>query len=59
MPIQIRNITLFSVPEVSHVLNRNINTVRSYLKQGKLRGQKIHGKWVVCYDDLMVYLKGC
>jgi len=59
MPIQIRDITLFSVPEVSHVLSRNTNTVRSYLKQGKLRGQKIYGKWVISYDDLVAYLKGC
>jgi hypothetical protein len=57
MPIQIKDITLFSVEEISRVLNRNTNTVRYYLKQGRLHGQKIYGKWVVSYDDLMIYLK--
>lgn len=57
MPIQIKDVTLFSVQEISHVLNRNTNTVRCYLKQGRLHGQKIYGKWVVSYDDLMIYLK--
>jgi hypothetical protein len=59
MPIQIKDVTLFSVQEISRVLNRNTNTVRCYLKQGRLNGQKISGKWVVSYDDLMVYLKIC
>jgi predicted transcriptional regulator len=57
MPIQIKDITLFSVEEISRVLNRNTNTVRYYLKQGRLHGQKIYGKWVVSYVDLMIYLK--
>jgi predicted transcriptional regulator len=57
MPIQIKDVTLFSVEEISRVLNRDTTTVRYYLKQGRLNGQKIYGKWVVSYDDLMVYLK--
>ena len=57
MPIQIKDVTLFSVEEISRVLNRDTTTVRYYLKQGRLNGQKIYGKWVVSYDDLMAYLK--
>jgi excisionase family DNA binding protein len=57
MPIQIKDITLFSVEEISRVLNRTTSTVRGYLKQGRLHGQKIYGTWVVSYDDLMAYLK--
>jgi excisionase family DNA binding protein len=58
MPFQIRDITLYSVPEISQVLNVTTTTTRNYLKKGILRGQKIHGKWVISYEDLMAYIKG-
>lgn len=57
MPFQIKDITLYSVPEISQVLNVTTSTTRNYLKQGKLRGQKIYGKWVISYEDLMEYIK--
>ena len=57
MPFQIRDITLYSVPEISQVLNVTTTTTRTYLKKGILRGQKIHGKWVISYEDLMAYIK--
>lgn len=57
MPFQIRDITLYSVPEISQVLNVTTTTTRNYLKKGILRGQKIHGKWVISYEDLMEYIK--
>jgi len=57
MPFQIRDITLYSVSEISQVLNVTTTTTRNYLKKGILRGQKIHGKWVISYEDLMEYIK--
>ena len=57
MPYQIKDIILYSVPEISQVLNVTTNTTRTYLKKGKLRGQKINGKWVISYEDLMEYIK--
>ena len=57
MPFQIKDITLYSVPEISQVLNVTSSTTRNYLKKGILRGHKIHGKWVISYEDLMEYIK--
>ena len=57
MPFQIKDITLYSVPEISQVLNVTSTTTRNYLKKGILRGQKILGKWVISYEDLMEYIK--
>ncbi len=57
MPYQIKDITLYSVPEISQVLNVTTATTRTYLKKGILNGQKIHGKWVISYEDLMEYLR--
>ena len=57
MPFQFKDITLYSVPEISQVLNVTSTPTRTYLKKGILRGQKIHGKWVISYEDLMEYIK--
>ena len=56
-PFQIRDITLYSVPEISQVLNVTPTTTRTYLNKGLLIGHKIHGKWVISYEDLMDYIK--
>jgi DeoR/GlpR family transcriptional regulator of sugar metabolism len=44
MPTTIRDKTLYSVPELSQKLNVTTVTIRNYLKQGKLKGQKVMGR---------------
>ena len=53
MPTKIRDITLYSVSEVSQKLEVTPVTIWKYLKQGKLRGQKKMGKWFISEEDLI------
>jgi len=55
MPTKIRDITLYSVSEVSQKLEVTPFTVWKYLKQGKLRGQKKMGKWFISEEDLIEF----
>jgi len=52
MPTKIKDITLYSVSEVSNKLNVTPVTIWKYLKQRKLKGQKVMGKWFISEDDL-------
>jgi len=57
MPNKIRDIVLYSVPELSHTLNVTAVTVRKYLKQGKLKGKKVMGKWFISDEDVREFFK--
>ena len=52
MPSEIRDINLYSVPELSQKLNVTTVTVRKYLKQGKLKGKKVMGRWFISGEDV-------
>ena len=52
MPTKIEDVTLYSVPEVSHMLNVTTASIRNYIKQGYLNGQKVMGRWVVVEEEL-------
>ena len=52
MPSEIRDIILYSVPELSQKLNVTTVTVRKYLKQGKLKGKKVMGRWYISSEDV-------
>ena len=55
MTTKIRDITLYSVSEVSQKLEVTPFTVWKYLKQGKLKGQKKMGKWFISEEDLIEF----
>ena len=55
MPTTIRDKTLYSVPELSQKLNVTTVTIRNYLKQGKLKGQKVMGRWFIVDDDIVEF----
>ncbi len=57
MPYKIGNSTLYSVEEVAHKLNVTTVSVRNYIRQGHLKGQKITGRWFVTEDDLKEFMK--
>jgi len=57
MPTKIKDITFYSALELSQKLNVTPVTIWKYLKQGKLRGQKVMGKWFISDDDLMEFFK--
>ena len=52
MPVQIQNTNLYSVTELSHMLNVTTVSIRNYIKKGHLKGQKVMGRWFVLEDEL-------
>ena len=43
MPIQVEDITIYNVKEISGLLGITQVTIRGYIKQGRLRAKKIGG----------------
>ena len=56
MPTIIEDVTLFSVPEVSEMLNVTTVSIRNYIKKGYLNGQKVMGRWVVLEEELHAFM---
>ena len=57
MPTTIREKILYSVPEISQKLNVTKVTIRNYLKHGKLKGQKVMGRWFILDDDIVEFFR--
>ena len=57
MSVQIKDTTIYSVKEVAKALSLTPVSVRNYIKQGKIRGQKLGHNWVVSYEDLINFIK--
>jgi excisionase family DNA binding protein len=58
MPKEIMGVTLYTLPEAVEILGVTSVTVRSYLKQGKLKGQKIGRKWHITAESLKAFVSG-
>ena len=52
MPTKIEDVTLYSVPEVSHMLDVTTGSIQNYIDQGYLNTQKVMGRWVVVEEEL-------
>lgn len=52
MATTIEDVTLYSVKDVSQIMNVTTASVRNYIKQGHLKGQKVLGRWVVLEEEL-------
>jgi hypothetical protein len=57
MPDNIKDIPIYSTLEISQKLNVTPNTIWKYLKQGKLKGQKVLGKWFISGEELTDFFK--
>jgi hypothetical protein len=57
MPTIVKDLTLYSVFDVSRLLNVTTVSVRNYIKQGHLNGQKLMGRWFVTEDDLNIFFE--
>jgi predicted site-specific integrase-resolvase len=55
MPKNIGNIKLYSLEELSKTLEITTITLRTYIKQGKLKGRKAGGRWFVSEESLSEY----
>jgi len=55
MPVQIQDTNLYSVAELSRMLNVTTVSIRNYIKQGHLKGQKVMGRWFVLEEELEAF----
>lgn len=55
MPKSIGDLKLYSVEEVSRLLDIQEVTVRKYLRQGRLQGRKMAKRWFISEDSLKDY----
>ncbi len=55
MAITISGQILYSVSELSQKLNVTTVTIRNYIKQGRLRGQKAMGRWFIAEQDMVEF----
>ena len=52
MTSKIRDTTFYSVIELSQKLNVTPVTIWKYLKQGRLKGKKVMGRWFISDEDV-------
>ncbi len=57
MPTKINNVNFYSVADLSQKLNVTTASVRNYLRQRHLKGQKIMDRWFISEDDLNDFLE--
>lgn len=55
MPRQVGELKLFDVQELAELLGVADDTIRNYLKAGRIAGQKLGTKWYVSEDGLRDY----
>lgn len=56
MPKTIGEITVYSVREVAEKLGTTERTLRGYIRDGKLRAQKIAGSYAITEESLRDFL---
>lgn len=52
MPIKIAGLKVYSIAEISKILNITPLTLRRYMREGRIRGTKVAGKWYVTEEKL-------
>jgi excisionase family DNA binding protein len=57
MPKKIGDIRLYSVEELSELLDIQETTVRKYLREGRIRGRKLARRWYVSEESLATYFR--
>lgn len=52
------NIVMYDIKEVAAILEVTTRTVHTYLKDGRLKGQKVGGKWKITKENLEAFCNG-
>ena len=47
MPIKLGSIVLYTTKELTRKLDITSVTLRTYIKRGRIKGQKVGGRWLV------------
>ena len=58
MPKEIMGNKVFTVEETAKLFNVTRRTIQSYIKDGKIKGQKIGGMWYFTEDNLQAFVRG-
>ncbi len=56
--IKIDDVKAYNVQEAAELLDVSAQTIRSYIKQGKLKAQRAGNKYVVTEETLKTFIKG-
>ncbi len=48
---------IYDLNEVCEILNMNIQTIRIYIKEGKLKASKVGRKYVITEEDFKAFLE--
>lgn len=51
-------IKVYTVPELAKLFKLSPQSVRKYLKEGRIKGQKVGVKWLVSEESIREFLKG-
>jgi len=57
MSIELGKVTLFTVEELAERLGVQERTIREYLREGRLQGRKLAGRWYVTDDAIADYFR--
>ncbi len=57
MPRKIGNLILYSVDDLHKMLGVSKMTIRTYLREGKLKGRKLGVKWFITEESLRDYFE--
>jgi len=57
MSIELGKVTLFTVEELAERLDVQERTIREYLREGKLQGRKMAGRWYVTDEAIADYFR--
>ena len=57
MPTVIQGITFYRIPEVAEALQITHQTVRTYIREGKLKGHRIGRPILITEEDLREFVK--
>ena len=58
MPLIVSGVKLYDVKEVAEMLKSTESTIRTYFREGTLKGRKINGKWHITEDNLKRFING-
>ena len=57
MPTEIKGIKFYTVPETAQTLNVTPQTVRAYIKRGRLKGKRIGRPILITEKNLREFLR--
>lgn len=52
------DIKVYSLKEASNILGVTERTLYNYIKAGRMKVQKIGGKWIITEENLKKFIKG-